>query len=257
MEYTVQKLGDLAGVSTRTLRYYDEIGILKPARKNRSGYRIYGPQEVDKLQQILFYRELGLDLERIKHIVNDPAFDGRAALKLHREQLLNKRKQLDLLITNVEKTISAAEGKSEMTDKEKFQGLKQQLITDNEQRYGKEIRGKYGDETVDKSNAKLLNMSEEKYQEFIQVEKELLETLAKGCEAGDPASGIGQETAELHKRWLCFTWPSYSKESHAGLAAMYVEDERFAAYYNKVHPNAARFLKDAIWLYTGRANSID
>ena len=75
MEYTVQKLGLIAGISTRTLRYYDEIGILKPARINSSGYRIYGQDEVDKLQQILFYRELGVSLESIKDIVTAPSFD--------------------------------------------------------------------------------------------------------------------------------------------------------------------------------------
>lgn len=72
MEYTVQKLGRLAGVSARTLRYYDEIGLLKPARTNSAGYRLYGPAEVDRLQQILFYRELGLSLERIKEISLHP-----------------------------------------------------------------------------------------------------------------------------------------------------------------------------------------
>ena len=70
MEYTILKLGKLAGVSTRTLRYYDEIGLLKPTRINSSGYRIYGSPEVDRLQQILFYRELGVGLMDIKKIVN-------------------------------------------------------------------------------------------------------------------------------------------------------------------------------------------
>ncbi|MEK6267657.1 MAG: MerR family transcriptional regulator, partial [Planococcus sp. (in: firmicutes)] len=107
MEYTVQKLTNLSGISTRTLRYYDELDLLKPACKNSSGYRIYGQSEVDKLQQILFYRELGLRLEQIKNIVNDPEFDGSQALAEHREKLLAKRVQLDLLISNVEKTISA------------------------------------------------------------------------------------------------------------------------------------------------------
>ena len=88
MEYTVQNLGKLAGVSTRTLRYYDEIDILKPARINSSGYRIYGQAEVDRLQQILFYRELGVSLDRIKEIVTASSFNGATALKEHREQLL-------------------------------------------------------------------------------------------------------------------------------------------------------------------------
>ena len=95
LEYTVQKLGLLAGVSTRTLRYYDEIDILKPARINSSGYRIYGQQEVDRLQQILFYRELGVSLEEIKEIITSPHYDADHALQEHRAKLLEKRAQLE------------------------------------------------------------------------------------------------------------------------------------------------------------------
>lgn len=85
MEYTVQKLANIAGLSTRTLRYYDEIGLLKPARTSTSGYRIYGQAEVDQLQQILFYRELGVNLEVIQEIITNPAFDRIKALQRHRE----------------------------------------------------------------------------------------------------------------------------------------------------------------------------
>lgn len=251
MEYTVQKLARLAGVSTRTLRYYDEIGLLEPARKNSSGYRIYGSKEVDKLQQVLFYRELGLDLDSIQKIVANPSFDGPAALRMHREKLLDRRRQLDLLITNVESTISAAEGKSTMADNEKFKGFKQKLVDDNEQQYGKEVRRKYGDDTVDKSNAKILYMSEEKYEEFRRLEQEVLDTLAEACKTEDPSSELAQKAADLHKDWLSFTWPTYSKEAHAGLAQMYVDDERFAAYYDKACTSGAKFLHDAILVYTG------
>ncbi|MEZ2734805.1 MerR family transcriptional regulator, partial [Aneurinibacillus aneurinilyticus] len=118
MEYTVQKLARLAGITSRTLRYYDEIGILKPARINSSGYRIYGQAEVDRLQQILFYRELDVDLESIKKIVNSPSFDDVKALKEHREKLLTKREQLNLLIANVDKTLAVREGRMTMSDKE-------------------------------------------------------------------------------------------------------------------------------------------
>ncbi|HRU40998.1 MAG TPA: MerR family transcriptional regulator, partial [Candidatus Diapherotrites archaeon] len=134
MEYTVQKLGKLAGVSTRTLRYYDEIGILKPARINSSGYRIYGQKEVDMLQQILFYRELGVSLDSIREIVTAPSFDGAKALREHHRKLLEKREQLNLLIANVEKTIALTEGRTIMTDKEKFEGFKQKLLDDNEKK---------------------------------------------------------------------------------------------------------------------------
>jgi DNA-binding transcriptional MerR regulator len=250
MEYTVQKLARLAGISTRTLRYYDEIGILKPARINSSGYRFYGQAEVDRLQQILFYKELGVSLDVIKEIVTSPFYDGAKALREHREQLLAKRKQLDVLIANVEKTIASMEGRIIMTDKEKFEGFKKQLIDDNEATYGKEIRAKYGDDVVNRSNEKLKNMTKEEHEEVTRLADEVLATLAEAFANGDPASDIAQKTAELHKQWLTHFWSEYSKEAHAGLAQMYVDDERFKAYYEK-QPGMTEFLRDAIHIYTG------
>lgn len=251
MEYTVQKLAQLAGVSTRTLRYYDEVGILKPARINSSGYRIYGAKEVDRLQQILFYRELGIGLDSIKEIVTAPSFDGAAALKEHHEKLLEKRQQLDALIENVEKTIALTEGRINMSDKEKFKGFKQKMVEENEKKYGKEIREKYGKDTVEKSNAKLMNMTQEQYDEVTKLAEDVNKTLAEAFKTGDPAGEIAQKAADLHKKWLTYYWSEYSKEAHAGLAQMYVDDERFTAYYDKEQPGTAEFLRDAILIYTG------
>ncbi|MDX1772292.1 MAG: MerR family transcriptional regulator, partial [Planococcaceae bacterium] len=247
MEYTVQKLGKLAGVSPRTLRYYDEMGILKPARINSSGYRIYGQEEVDQLQQILFYRELGVKLEVIKELITSPSFDATQALRTHRSQLLDKRAQLDQLIANVEKTICTKEGTMTMSDQEKFEGFKQKLIDDNEQTYGKEIRDKYGDETVNKSNAKMKNMSQAQHNEVTRLTQEIKDKLEEAFKQGEPSSALAQEVAELHKQWLMFYWNEYSKEAHAGLAQMYVDDERFTAYYDKEQPGTAAFLRDAIY----------
>jgi DNA-binding transcriptional MerR regulator len=251
MEYTVQKLGMLAGVSTRTLRYYDEIGILKPARINSSGYRIYGQAEVDKLQQILFYKELGLHLDKIKDLVNSPSFNAAKALSEHREQLLDKRSQLDRLIANVEMTIASNEGRITMTDKEKFEGFKQKMVEDNEQKYGKEIREKYGDNAINNSNQKVLNMTQEQHDEVTRLAEELHSVLAEAYKTGDPSSDLAQKAADLHKRWLTYYWIEYSKEAHAGLAQMYVDDKRFTAYYDKEQPGTAEFLRDAIHIFTG------
>ncbi len=251
MEYTVQKLARLAGISSRTLRYYDEIGILKPARISSSGYRIYAQAEVDRLQQILFFRELGLSLERIKDIINTPSFDELRALKEHREKLLEKRAQLDLLIANVNKTIAVNEGSITMTDKEKFAGFKQKLIDDNEKTYGKEIRAKYGDEKINQSNERLMGMNEKQYAKWEELGLRVIESLKKAVATGDPAGELAQMTADLHRQWLIYTWDSYSKEAHAGLAQMYVADERFAAFYNEKQAGGAEFLRDAILIYTG------
>lgn len=251
MEYTVQKLGKLAGISTRTLRYYDEIDLLKPARINSSGYRIYGKEEVDRLQQILFYKELGVGLEDIKEMMASPDFDARAALAEHRQRLMEKREQLDLLIANVEKTIALKEGRNTMMDKEKFEGFKQKMINENEEKYGKEIREKYGEEVVEKSNKAFKSMTAEQYGQFEQLGVEVLETLKKAVAEGDPAGELAQKTADLHKQWLTFAWGQYSREAHAGVAQMYVDDERFTAYYDKEVPGGAAFLRDAVVIYTG------
>lgn len=250
MEYTIQKLSGLAGVSTRTLRYYDEISLLKPARINSSGYRIYGKTEIDRLQQILFYRELNLSLEKIKELISAKSFDRMHALREHREKLLEKRDQIALLITNVDKTIAAMEGRMKISDQEKFEGFKEKMIAENEAKYGEEIRAKYGNVTVDKSNQKFKKMTKEEYDEFEKLGDMVLSTLKEAFATGDPGGELGQKTADLHRQWLCYTWGSYSKEAHAGLAQMYVDDPRFAAFYDKEEPNGAVFLRDAILIYT-------
>ncbi|MBC1798316.1 MerR family transcriptional regulator [Listeria booriae] len=252
MEYTVQKLAKLAGVSTRTLRYYDEIGILKPARINSSGYRIYGQNEVDRLQQILFYREMNVGLDKIKAILEQPDFNETEALKTHRAQLLDKRKQLDELIRNVEKSIAHSERRITMTDQEKFEGFKQKMIDENEEKYGTEIREKYGDDKINKSNAKLKGMSEAEMERVNRLAETILVELAEAFETGDPAGDKAQEVAAMHKEWLSTYWDTYSKEAHAGLAQMYVDDERFTAYYDKDQPGLAAFLRDAIVIFTSK-----
>lgn len=251
MEYTIQKLSQIAGVSTRTLRYYDEIGILKPARINSSKYRIYGQAQVDLLQQILFYREMGVSLDTIKEIITAKDFNEEKALEHHLVKLLAEKKQLDILIENVKKTLEYKKGNINMSDNEKFQGLKKKLIDENEQKYGKEIREKYGDETINESNQRMMNMTKEQYEEFEQLGQEVLDTLEAAYATGDPAGELAQKTADLHKKWLTFTWKEYSKEAHAGLAQMYVDDERFTAYYDKKQPGLAAFLRDAVHIYTG------
>ena len=220
MEYTVQKLSKLAGISTRTLRYYDEIGLLKPLKINSSGYRIYGQNEVNKLQQILFYRELGINLENIKNIINSPNFDSLSALKEHHNKLLAKRKQIDLLIENVTKTIALKEGKYTMTD------------------------------IIDTSNKKLKNMSKQDYENWQNLNIEIISKLKKAFKTGDASSELAQEVAKLHHKWLCYTWNTYSKEAHSSLAQMYVYDERFTSYYDREQPGLAKFLRDAIVIYT-------
>jgi len=251
MEYTVKELAEIAAISPRTLRYYDEIGILKPARINSSGYRIYGEKEVDRLQQILFYRELGVSLSKIKEILDSPEFDEIEALKEHRNKLIEKREQLNLLIENVNRTLISKERCIKMDDREKFEGFKRKLIEDNEAKYGEEIRKKYGNESVDKSNMKLMNMTREEYERLNKLQQEFMDTLHRAYETGDPRGELAQKAADLHRKWLCFFWNEYSKEAHIGVCQMYIDDERFREYYDKFKPGTVEFLRDAVLAYTG------
>lgn len=250
MEYTVHELAEIAGISTRTLRHYDSIGLLKPARLNAAGYRLYGPAQVDQLQHILFYRELGLSLTIIGDVLHHPGFDSIQALKAHREQLLTKRQQLDALIANIDRTIAASEGRISMSDAEKFEGLKRQLIADTEAQYGQEIRAKYGDQTVEASHAKVQHMSPDDYAEWTRLAEVVKNALRDALETGDPASAEAHKAVELHKQWLSFTWAQYSPEAHRRLAQMYVDDDRFRAYYDVEQTGTAAFLRDAIHVYT-------
>lgn len=232
MDYTVKRLADLAGVSSRTLRYYDKIGLLKPSKVNLSGYRIYGEKEVDLLQQILFYKSMDMKLDEIKHIISNENFDRIKSLKEHHQKLITKRNRLNQLILTVEKTISYNKGEMKMSDKEKFEGFKKEKLAENEAKYGKEIREKYNKETVEESNEKFMNMSENDLNKMNEIEREMFEALLKVAKTKDLESDSARDVYDKHKAWLSFTWPSYSAISHIGLAKMYVEDEKFAKYYN-------------------------
>ena len=248
MEYSINKLAKLAGVSTRTLRYYDQCGLLVPQRV-RSGYRVYGRAEADRLQQILFYRELGMPLGEIKRILSAPGFDAGAALRGHLAALAAKRDRLDALIRNVEKTIQNQKGEIMMDDQEKFEGFKQQLIDDNEASYGKEIRERYGEEAVERSNARIRGMPPEQYAESERLANAYQAALKDAFGQGDPAGALAQEACDLHRQWLCCFWDHYSKEAHLGAAQLYVDDPRFGEYYDKIAPGCAAFLRDAVAIY--------
>lgn len=251
MEYTVNRLAQVSGVSKRTLRYYDEIGLLRPERVNPNGYRIYGQMQVDLLQQILFYRELGLPLEEIREIVKNPGFDREKALEEHLTALLQKKRQTEFLIYNVRKTLDSMKGRAIMSDKEKFEGFKRDLIKENEEKYGREVREAYGEEAVEASNRKLAGMSKEEWKKQEDLSGEIMETLKAAMAEGDPAGKIAQKACDLHRQWLCMFWSdsAYSREAHRGMGEMYAADERFKAYYDRIQDGAAEFLRDALNIY--------
>lgn len=253
MEYSIRQLADLTGVSTRTLRYYDERGLLKPSRVNEQGCRYYEQEQVNLLQQILFYRERNLGLDVIKEIISNPQFDAAQALEEHLIALIEQEKHISTLIQTVKNTIADMKGERSMSDKEKFEGFKRELIEEKERLYGKEAREKYGEEAVDEANQKIMGLSEADYERFKNLEKEVLRQLEEAVRNKElPESETGHRIVLLHRDWLGYTWKEYSAQAHKGLASMYMADERFLAYYDKNLKGCGEFLVKAVDYWAGR-----
>lgn len=252
MEYTVKGISELSGVTPRTLRWYDKLGLLKPGRTTGAGYRLYSPAEVDRLQQILFYRELGLPLGEIRDILDAPDFDRQGALQSHLLTLRQRRERLDVLIGTVERTLRQEKGEIIMSDREKFEGFKRELAEENDRLYGAEAREKYGAGPVEDSRKKLMGLTPEQFRRWQELDRELREGLAAGVRAGeDPSGAEGKRLAGIHRQWLAVLMPDCDDARQAGLGELYVTDERFTAYYDGEVPGCARFLRDAILAYTG------
>lgn len=247
MEYNISQLSKLSGVSARTLRYYDEINLLHPSRTNEAGYRFYGDKEVNLLQQILFYRERGLSLEKIRFILYDENFDMLKALNEHLTELENRRERLSKLIDTVKDTIASVKGEFIMRDSEKFEAFKKDIVDQYEKLYGEEAREKYGDSEVDMAVNKVLSLSKEDYEKFQTLGKKVLEALkAAVISKASPESETGRSVASLHKEWLGYSWKDYTEQKHKGVVSLYVQDERFKKYYDREQDGCADFLLAAV-----------
>jgi len=170
---------------------------------------------------------------------------------LFQQLLLEQRHHLDSLLTNIQKTIDHYQGDKIMTDKEKFAAFKEENIKNNEQEYGQEIRQRYGSKTVDESNQRYGDLTEEQFKQMQKIEQDLISDLNIFVKNPDLDSNLAEKIYQEHKDWLSFTLPKYSKEAHQGLVQMYVSDERFAKYYdNKAGQPVTRWLKEIVEHYT-------
>lgn len=247
MEYSIHDLSQLSGLSTRTLRWYDEIGLLKPSRVAESGYRYYGPAQVDRLQEILIYRSLGVELARIRDCLDAPSFDRLALLRQHLAALHAQKDRLEATIDLVADAIHREERRKPMKDDAKFAALKEQVVAENEAAYGQEARQRYGSEAVDAANKTLLGMNASQYDAWTALDAELRQRLESAVRSGlSPDSEEGQLVCTLHRRWLAMTDKALTTAKQKGIAELYVLDDRFKAYYDRCVPGCAQFLRDAV-----------
>jgi DNA-binding transcriptional MerR regulator len=241
----VKEVADLVGISVRTLHYYDEIGLLVPVETTESGYRVYSEKNLETLQQILFFKELGFPLKEIKQIINSPTFDRQEALEAQHLMLLEKRNRLDKMIRTIEKTIQHLKGEIEMTNKEKFEGF-----DFSHNLYEKEARELWGDSAVDEANTKIAKLSEFDKKEFAEKFNAIFKKLA--ALRHFPADSI--EAQEAIEKWYLILndMGNYSLEAFKGLGQMYVDDLRFTENIDKFGQGLAQFMCDAMAAYADR-----
>jgi DNA-binding transcriptional MerR regulator len=247
--YSVKELSTLAGVSVRTLHYYDQIGLLTPARIAENGYRQYDDAGLMRLQQILFYRELDFKLSDIKELLDSPAFEQVSALESHWDALWARLARTERLIKTVEDTIQHLKGEKEMSKKALFQAF-----SDEEQEeYAKQAEQQYDPETVRESNRKWKNYSAEKKQAIMdegnQVYVDMIAAMPKGADSPE-----AQACVERWRSHMDYFWTP-NLEQLLGLATMYGQSPDFKVNFDAMHPDLAGFMREAVAIYVAERKS--
>jgi MerR family transcriptional regulator, thiopeptide resistance regulator len=241
--FTVKQLADLAGVTPRTLHHYDQIGLLKPARIGENGYRYYGEASILRLQQILFYRELGLSLDNIQNIMGRRDFDVLAALENHKAEIAKRILRLEQLSETVDNTISHLKGQKEMSKKQMFAGFNEA----EQEKLAAEAEKMYDPETVRASNQKWKGYSAEQKQRIFdegnQVYMDMMAAMPKGADSAEV-----QAIVERWRKHMDYFWTP-DLEQLLGLANGYVADARFRANFDALHPQLAEFMLAAVQVY--------
>jgi DNA-binding transcriptional MerR regulator len=240
--YSVKQLSDLAGVSRRTLHYYDQIGLLRPQNVASNGYRRYGQADLLRLQQIMFYRELDLSLEQIGRILDDPWFDAQIALQEHRTALHARMQRLQRLVSTVDHTISMLKGNVTMNESSLFEVWSEE----QEKKYSEEAIQRWGDtasESIQKWNR---YTPEQKAAIGAESEANYRQMLAHMGE-GPESPAVQDAVAKWHQHLRYFYEPTV--DLLEGLGHMYNQDPRFQDTFRKLHHDFPAFLEQAITFY--------
>ena len=245
--YTIKQLSDLAGITRRTLHYYDEIGLLVPTEISGNGYRWYSEQELLRLQQILLYREAGVSLAKIKQILDSTSFDKVSALKEHMEALQKQRTRLEGLITTVKQTINYLQGAGKMSPKELFKSFSEE----EEKQFENEAMQLYDPETVKASYTRWRSYSKAEKQRIGEEGNAVYDALVLAMPHG-PASPEAQAGVDRWRKHMAYFWVP-NEEQLVGLTDLYNEDPRFKANFDRIHPGLASFMREAVKIYVEKS----
>jgi DNA-binding transcriptional MerR regulator len=250
MAHTVGKVADLAGVTVRTLHHYDEIGLLSPSERSSTGYRRYDDRDLERLQQILYYRELGFSLEEIATILDDPKSDSVAHLRRQHELLNERIQRMQDMVNAIEFAMEAQKMGISLTPEERFE-----VFGDfNPDDHAEEVEQRWGDtDAYRESSRRTSRYTKDDWQRNKAESKDWARRLVDVMASGRPAESTeAKQLAEEHRQHISRWFYECSYEIHTGLADMYLADERFTATYENIQPGLAQYLHDAI-----HANAVD
>jgi DNA-binding transcriptional MerR regulator len=236
---TVREVADLAGITPRALHHWDALGLFKPAHVGANGYRYYDEEDLLKLQQILLYRELGMDLETIGRLVKQPNFSVVPALAAHRTALRRRIARLQTLVETVDRTIAAQTGGTKMNDKDLFAGL-----TAQEKEYAEEAMERWDPEVVKESNRRYARLSDTE-KTALKAEQQALSADWARLIGTDPAGPGARALVERWRKGIAFFYEP-TPEGLVGLARMYNDDPRFRANYDRVDPRLAAYILECV-----------
>lgn len=244
MSRTVGEVAKLAHVSVRTLHHYDSIGLLVPSERSESGYRLYGEADLEKLQQVLFFRELGFGLDQITQIMRDPTFDRREALEMQRRMLADKTAQLQHMIEAVDAAIDSMERGLTMDEKDRFEVFGEFDPAE----YEAEARERWGETDAYKESAhRTARYTKDDWKRIMAQQKAVTDGYVQRMEAGDaPDSPAVFEVVERHLASITDNFYTLPGEMFGDLADMWVTDQRFTKNIDKAKPGLAQFQHDAV-----------
>jgi DNA-binding transcriptional MerR regulator len=251
--YTVGRVADLSGVTIRTLHHYDEVGLLSPGGRSAAGYRIYEDRDLERLQRILFYRELGFTLGEISTIVDDPRTDTLGHLRRQRGLLNERIERLSAMVDAIDYEMEARSMDIPLTPEERLEVFgefrPEDYAEEAEQRWG-------GTEAYKESQRRVSSYTKEDWQRLKTEEEEIRARLTAALDAGlAPDSEEAMAAAEAHREHISRWFYVCGYEIHRGLTEMYVSDERFRSNYDTQTPGLAAFIRDAARANAGRAET--
>ncbi|MFF3288942.1 MerR family transcriptional regulator [Streptomyces sp. NPDC003023] len=244
MSYSVGQVAGFAGVTVRTLHHYDEIGLLRPSGRSGSGHRRYDDADLDRLQQILFYRELGFRLEEVAALLDDPDLDPRAHLRRQHQLLSARITRLQEMAAAVERAMEAKKMGINLTPEEKFEVFgdfdPDDYAQETEQRWG-------GTDAYKESQRRTASYTKEDWLRINREAEEITRRFVALMEAGaEPESEAAMDAAEDHRLWISRNHYDCTYEIHTCLAEMYVTDERFTRNIDRAGAGLAAYQREAI-----------